>query len=156
MKSPFKLAIISTLILFIIFLLVLSSAILISRYNPVPVFRQSPPDNTVLRVIDGDTIEMASGEIIRLICIDTPEQGEEGYEESTNFLSNLILNREVTLESDIQDKDSYGRLLRYVYLDIPEQRLFINKILYQQGYAEMMIIPPSDSKCGEISSSRIP
>ena len=79
--------------------------------------------NQVTRIIDGDTFELASGETIRLLCIDTPEKGEQGYEEATLFLENLLLNEEPTLEPDIQDKDKYNRSLRYVYLN----ETFINK-----------------------------
>ena len=142
-----------TIISLIILLLIISSIILISKYNPISNPKQPLPDNTVIRIIDGDTIELASRDIIRLLCIDTPEVGEEGSEEATNYLSDLILNKEVILEADIQDKDSYGRLLRYIYLNTPEGTVFVNKELYQNGYAQMMIIPPSDSKCEEISSS---
>ena len=83
----------------------------------------TPNPNQVIRVIDGDTFELGSGEIIRLLCIDTPEVGEEGYEEATIFLENLILFEEPTLEADIQDKDKYNRSLRYAYLN----ETFINK-----------------------------
>ena len=41
---------------------------------------------TVLRVIDGDTIELAGGEIVRLIGVDTPETGEPGASEATRFV----------------------------------------------------------------------
>ena len=66
--------------------------------------------------------------------------------EAKIYLESLILSKEVILEADIQDKDKYDRLLRYVYLN----ETFINKEIYKAGYAEMMIVPPSDSKCEEI------
>ena len=74
---------------------------------------------------------------------------------SGNFLGNLILGEEVILEADVQDKDNYGRLLRYVYVIDPVsgKTVFVNKEIYVGGYAEMMIIPPSDTRCGEINSS---
>jgi len=111
------------------------------------------PDSYVATVIDGDTIKLASGDIVRLLCIDAPEKGKEGYEEARDFLESLILNKEVILESDIEDKDKYNRLLRYVYLNTSEEMIFVNKEIYLAGYGEMLVIPPSDSKCDVISFS---
>ena len=67
-----------------IIFLIISATLIISRYNPTPL--EQLPDNTVIRVIDGDTFEIATGDKIRILCIDTPEQNEEGYEEATRFL----------------------------------------------------------------------
>lgn len=71
----------------------------------------------VTRVIDGDTIEIETGERVRLIGINSAEFNEECYEEAKEKLEDLILGKEVILESDIEDKDKYGRLLRYVLVD---------------------------------------
>ena len=118
-----------------------------------------PPPNQVIRVIDGDTFEIASGDTIRLLCINTPEENKEGYQEAKDYLENLILDKEVILEADIQEQDKYNRALRYVYLNNSDNSInnpnatttiFINKEIYKAGHAEMMIIPPSDSKCNEI------
>ena len=115
------------------------------------IFTGEPiPQNQVVRIIDGDTFKTASGEIIRLLCIDTPEKNKEGYEEAKNYLEELIINKEVILEADIQDKDKYSRSLRYVYLE----ELFINKEIYKAGHAKIMSIPPSNSLCEEITSSQ--
>lgn len=73
------------------------------------------PKVRVTNVIDGDTIQLSTGESVRLIGINAPEKGEKCYEESKDFLEYVILNEEITLEKDVEDKDQYGRLLRYVY-----------------------------------------
>ncbi|MCL2620127.1 MAG: hypothetical protein FWD97_04240 [Defluviitaleaceae bacterium] len=44
----------------------------------------------VTRVIDGDTVELYSGERVRLIGIDAPEVGEAGADEATNFVRDLV------------------------------------------------------------------
>ena len=111
---------------------------------------ESISNNSVVRVIDGDTFELASGDIVRLLCIDSPELEQEGSIESRNFLSSLILGKEVILESDVLDKDDYGRLLRYVYLNETSELIFVNKMIFEQGFSEMLIIPPADFLCGEI------
>jgi micrococcal nuclease len=73
-------------------------------------------------VIDGDTVEMADGDRCRLLGIDTPERGEDGFDEATDFLRELIEGKRVRLEADPDhdDRDFFGRLLRHVYL--PDDR----------------------------------
>jgi hypothetical protein len=72
----------------------------------------------VTKIIDGDTFVLDSGEKVRLLCVDTPEKGKEGYEEAEIFLSKLIMCRKVVLTPSTSgpDKDKYGRLLRWVYV----------------------------------------
>jgi len=86
----------------------------------------------VSRVIDGDTIVLANGERVRLIGIDTPERGEFGYEEATKYLENLIDGKEVRLKKDVEDRDHYGRLLRYIYT---KDGRFVNKLLVEDCVA---------------------
>lgn len=91
----------------------------------------------VIKVIDGDTIELENGERVRLIGIDTPEMyesdklfrdvrrtgqdirtiqkmGREAYE----FTKQLCEGKKVRLELDLEKKDKYGRLLAYAYIDL--------------------------------------
>jgi len=95
----------------------------IQSYSNFKETKDSEPQQTykVTKVIDGDTIEINTGEKVRLIGINSPEVGEECYEEAKEELENLILGKEVTLEADVEDKDKYGRLLRYVYADFSLQ-----------------------------------
>ena len=66
-------------------------------------------------VVDGDTIRLGSGAYVRLIGIDTPEVGECGYLAAKNVLDRMV-GSSVGLPnpSSVDDKDGYGRLLRYV------------------------------------------
>lgn len=115
---------------------------------------QNLSDNTVVRIIDGDTFELASGEIVRLICVDTPETGggSDGAEEAAQFLSLLILDREVRLENDSDDKDAYGRLLRYVYVNVSysDGEIFVNKEIVEQGYGSVFRYGNDTARCDEI------
>src|SRR3989338_4462451 len=117
-------------------------------------FINNPPastkinDNTVTEIIDGDTFVIGNGETVRLICVDTPEQGESGYEEAKDFLSFLVLGREVRLEKDVSEMDQYGRLLRYVYIGTIE--IFVNKEIVQQGYCKVFPYGNDTKRCGEI------
>jgi len=103
-------------------------------------------DNQVIEVIDGDTFKLYNGEIVRLICIDTPEKGSKGYDEAKEFLSSLVLDKEVRLEEDLEDKDVYGRSLRYVYAE----EVFVNRELVQEGYASVFRYGNNTKRCGEI------
>jgi Micrococcal nuclease (thermonuclease) homologs len=88
-------------------------------------------DAVVTRVIDGDTIEIAGGHRVRYIGIDTPERGEPYYLEALKANRNLVEGKMVRLEKDVEDKDKYGRLLRYVYVD----GMMVNAELVRAGYA---------------------
>lgn len=105
----------------------------------------------VVNITDGDTFEIATGEKVRLICVNAPEKGEKGYEEAKDFLSNLILGEEVRLEQGTEYKDSYGRLLKYVYLNTSGEEIFINKEIVQQGYGKLFPYGNNTEKCGEIA-----
>lgn len=99
---------------------------------------QNRTTQLVYRVIDGDTIELQSGERIRLIGINAPESGQKCYAEATSRLSSLVGAKEIRLERDVTDKDQYGRLLRYVFID----GSFVNLLLVREGYANAYIVSP--------------
>ena len=72
----------------------------------------------VTRVVDGDTVELANGEHVRLGGIDSPEVGECGYDEATAAMVRLVEGKRVHLvRSDEDDRDRSDRLLRYVDVD---------------------------------------
>jgi endonuclease YncB( thermonuclease family) len=73
---------------------------------------------TVVDVIDGDTIEIHTGERVRLIGIDSPEQNECGSGEATANLEARVLGRQVELQPAPGRPNTDGtRLLRYVVAD---------------------------------------
>lgn len=72
------------------------------------------PTYVVTQVVDGDTIDLDSGDTVRLVGIDTPERGECGFGPAQSALKRLVLGKEVTLVESDEDADKYGRLLRYV------------------------------------------
>lgn len=116
-------------------------------------------DITVQRVIDGDTIQLESGERVRLIGIDTPEMHESNKlrrdsqrsgedisaiqklgRRSYEFTKGLVEGKRVSLEFDVEKYDKYNRLLAYVYL---KDGTFVNAEIVKQGYASLMTIPPN-------------
>jgi len=98
----------------------------------------------VIRVIDGDTIEIEGGEKVRYIGIDTPETVDPrkpvqcfGVEASKKN-KELVEGKMVRLENDITDRDKYNRLLRYIWVG----DTFVNLELVKQGFAYSYTYPP--------------
>jgi endonuclease YncB( thermonuclease family) len=81
---------------------------------PHPQPRPTPRTYLVTRVVDGDTLELGNGETVRLVGIDTPEVGQCGYDRASVALGRLVTGRQVRLTMSDEDRDRYGRLLRYV------------------------------------------
>ena len=116
--------------------------------SPAPAFAQNA---TLLRVIDGDTIDVdLSGhkERVRLIGIDTPETVKPntpvqcyGPEASAHTKSLLHKGDPLHLERDAEARDTYGRLLAYVYR--ADNGLFVNLEIITKGYAHVLTIAPN-------------
>lgn len=103
----------------------------------------------VLRVVDGDTIVVkynGKDEKVRLIGVDTPESvhpnetknTEEGIKTS-EYTKKRLTGKTVELELDVQERDKYGRILAYVYIDGE----MYNKELLKLGYAKLATYPPN-------------
>ena len=86
----------------------------------------------IYQVVDGDTFIISTGEYVRLIGIDTPEKKEEGYHEATDFLRQFE-GKTVILESEGDDRDKYGRLLRHVFVNNTN----VAVSLLKEGHAEL-------------------
>ena len=93
------------------------------------------------KVVDGDTIYLDNGEKIRLVGVNTPEKGVDGYLTSKNFVQKLCLGKTVGIDIDnSKHTDKYGRTLSVVIIDGKN----VNEMLLKEGLAEVMYIPPSE------------
>lgn len=113
-------------------------------------YMQSEEWHTVIKVADGDTFTIESGEKIRLIGVDTPESVHPDKSKNTEFgkvvsgfAKEQLLDRKVRLEFDVTKTDKYNRVLAYVYL---EDGTFYNELLLQKGYARVMTVQPNVAK----------
>lgn len=110
----------------------------------------------VLQVYDGDTIEVKLPnnmvEKVRFLNIDTPEthhprKGIQCYGLTASAKTRTLLSdKTVYLEKDTEDKDTYGRLLRFIYVQNPskaDEFFFVNIYLVAEGYAHKLIIKPN-------------
>lgn len=103
----------------------------------------------VLRVVDGDTIVVdfnGTEEKVRLIGVDTPESVHPDSERNSeagvlasDYTKERLEGKQVELEFDVQERDMYGRLLAYVWLD----GVMYNKTLLEDGVANLATYPPN-------------
>ncbi|MET0771836.1 MAG: lamin tail domain-containing protein [Candidatus Limnocylindrales bacterium] len=96
-------------------------------------------------VIDGDTIRVTAPgaeETVRLIGINTPENGECWADEATAALTQLLGTEPVRMERDVSERDPFGRLLRYVITPEGEDA---GGLLVDGGHALARAYPPDTS-----------
>jgi len=101
-----------------------------------------PARATVERVIDGDTIVLASGEKVRYLLVDATEitsSHDECYAvEARTLNQDLVEGKAVELTYDEECTDVYGRLLAYVSVEGRD----VSSLLVERGYACVLYIPP--------------
>lgn len=107
----------------------------------------------VVKVIDGDTvkIKLSNGneETVRLLLVDTPETVHPTKSvqpfgpEASQFAKELMpANSEVEVELGISERDKYGRLLAYFYVD----GKMVNKLLLEKGLARVAYVYAPNTK----------
>lgn len=101
---------------FVILILVAVSVYFSFRQKPSENYEEIPEKAFVTKVLDGDTVIIEGGYHIRPLGIDADEKGYPCYEPAKERLEELVLDKEVRLERDKEDKDQYGRYLRYIFL----------------------------------------
>ena len=114
-------------------------------------------DAVVRKVVDGDTIDIAGGERVRLIGVDTPESVDPNRaagcfgREASRFTAGLLPpGTEVRLVGDVEQRDRFDRLLAYVYRRA--DGLFVNAELLRRGYAQLLTIPPNVAHTDEFAA----
>ncbi len=98
-----------------------------------------PHTGVVAEVFDGDTVQLASGQRIRYLGIDTPEVDHKGHgalsqcyaQQAWRRNREWVLHKKIRLEYDAVTVDPHGRLLAYVYL--PDGTC-VNEALLRRGY----------------------
>ena len=116
-----------------------------------PQSKSEVDNGTVIEVIDGDTVDLSIAghrQRVRLIGIDTPETKHptkpvECYgPEATTFTESLLARgTKIHIERDTEARDTYDRLLVYLFRD--SDNMFINLEIVLQGYAHMLTIEPN-------------
>lgn len=83
-----------------------------------------PKSGLVETVEDGDTFDLRSGARVRMLLIDSPARGKEGYKQAGEYLEKLIKNKRVCLEYDRYQNDKYGRILAWVWVGCEDKPKF--------------------------------
>ncbi|WP_152394971.1 thermonuclease family protein [Paenibacillus guangzhouensis] len=105
----------------------------------------------VVKVVDGDTLDVefnGKTERIRLLLVDTPETVhpskpvEPFGPEASKFAKETLSNQRVKVEFDVSERDKYGRLLAYVWID---GKMF-NELLLEKGLARVAYVYPPNVK----------
>jgi micrococcal nuclease len=104
---------------------------------------------SVLRVVDGDTIEVdleGTKETVRMIGVDTLESVHRDADRNvpygkvaTAYTESMLDGKDVMLELDVEERDKYGRLLAYVWLG----DVMFNELLVAEGHASILTYPPN-------------
>lgn len=130
----------------IIFLLLLFAL----SCSPIENKSQDYSQIKVIEVIDGDTVKLADGKLLRYIGLDTPEvrikkNGAFIYspqpfsQEAKQLNQTLAENKLIRIEFDVEKFDKYGRLLGYCFTE----DTFINAKLLEEGFAAIYTKPPN-------------
>ncbi len=112
-------------------------------------------------VTDGDTIEVVVNgrlEAVRLVGVDAPESGGPYQDvecfgpEGSEFLSWLLgSGGDLFIETDQEEQDRFGRLLRWVWLDLGGGEVYLlNEAMIRAGYAERFRDTPNQRYVDEL------
>ncbi|MBN3039858.1 MAG: thermonuclease family protein, partial [Candidatus Omnitrophica bacterium] len=104
----------------------------------------------VIEVIDGDTIRLENGKLLRYIGLDTPELRDKKNgnfvfnpqpysQEAAQYNRGLVEGKNIRVEFDLVQMDKYKRLLGYCFLG----DIFINAKLLEEGLAALYTCPPN-------------
>jgi len=127
-----------------VFLIIVVGAFLVGLFTPrffsddIITGQIIGQEAVIVKVLDGDTVELQDGQRVRLLGINTPEKGQSHYNEATERLKDLVLDKSVLIEDDESDIDKYRRLLRHLYIDGEN----VGTILLREGYANAFFISP--------------
>lgn len=99
---------------------------------------------TIYNIVDGDTadaiIDLGFGittkQRIRFELIDTPERGQDGYQEAKSFVTDLLLNKDVYIQTFKYKSGGWGRYMGWIYLPREDGTLInVSELVLQEGLA---------------------
>ena len=102
----------------------------------------------VQNVIDGDTVRLQDGELVRFVGINTPEidhetgQSEPFAEKARDVLRGLLGDKQprILLQLDNETHDRHGRLLAHVFTTDGKN---IQTQMISQGLGMWIVVPPN-------------
>ena len=95
-----------------------------------------PDKPIVTRIIDGDNVELNTGESVRLYGVNCPEKNKPLSQDAIDLTTKLALNQEIRIEYQPNyKKDRWGRILGYVFIGDSH----LNEELVKSGFCEVVI-----------------
>lgn len=106
--------------------------------EPKNVLFSEPKEGTykIIRVLDGDTVVLETGEKFRYLGIDAPENNDRWGSEAKKYNEDMVLNKKIRVELDQKKIDVYGRTLGYVWVGTT----LVNEALVENGYAKVNLM----------------
>ena len=97
----------------------------------------------VIKVVDGDTIDVEDAGRIRFADINTPEIDTEEGKEAKEYVKGLCYQKKVYLDiDDLYITGKYGRIVAVVYIPYNETHYVnLNQLLLKESYAEAREYP---------------
>lgn len=132
--------------------LFLSAVIIGCEIPPVVPFQSGLK---VIKVIDGDTVRLSNGKLLRYIGIDTPEvrhKTPEGFVyqpqafslEAKELNRQLVEGKPVRIEYDVEKSDKYERALGYCFVQtLPRREVMVNELILEEGLGVLLTMPPN-------------
>jgi micrococcal nuclease len=95
-----------------------------------------PSNPIVTRIIDGDNVELSTGESVRLYGVNCPEKKQPFSQEAIDLTTKLALNQEIRIDYQPNyKKDRWDRILGYVFIGDTH----LNQELVKSGLCEVVI-----------------
>jgi endonuclease YncB( thermonuclease family) len=91
----------------------------------------------VIRVLDGDTLELQDSRRLRLLNINAPEKSSPNFNPSFQFLKQL---ENQIIQFEITESDRYERSLSRIY----HNNNYINLQIVKEGYASKFLVDKSE------------
>jgi micrococcal nuclease len=104
----------------------------------------------VVEIIDGDTFLLSDGDQVRLIGIDTPEEGQPFFARATAFAESILLGKEVEIKYDRELLDRYGRRLVYLFVD----SILYNQLVIDSGFASVYLFEKNQMLARQLISAQ--
>jgi len=118
--------------------------------TPKAIAGSYPQTAFVREVVDGDTIRLSTGQLVRYVGLDTPEtrlrrdnrflwRPQPFGIEAKELNRSLVEGKPIRIEYDVDKIDAYNRLLGYCFVG----DTFVNARLIEKGLAVSYAYPPN-------------
>ena len=112
----------------------------LKKYDPSKSQLSGTINGKVKEVLDGGTVLLESGEIVKYIGIEIPQDNSKYFEKAKDFNKLLISKNAIKLQFDIQGRDSNGNLLAYVFAE----GIFVNAEIIKHGFSRFAPHPTNN------------